>query len=178
MSTDRFYLLLATEARILFSTLVAESRRALDRRLSAYSPKISGLQYSILCALSDGDKTIADLSQHLARNPSTFVPAVDALERKGLVARGRDPDDRRRTPLALTQTGRMLLAKVPFVDADDPLVRGLQALGEEKVDLLRTLLRELLEELPGGQRLLEMAVVEVRMRARCPEGRDVNKTNP
>jgi DNA-binding MarR family transcriptional regulator len=32
-------------------------------------------------------------------DPSTLVPAVDALERKGLAMRGQDPNDRRRNPL-------------------------------------------------------------------------------
>ena len=172
MDDSPFYILLATEARILFSTLTRASQGALDRRLSAYSPEVSRLQYSILCALANGEKTIADLSQHLARNPSTFVPAVDALERKGLVRRGQDPADRRRTPLALTEGGRTLLAEVPFVDAGDPLAQGLRALGQEGAGLLRTLLRELLSDLPEGQALMLQADAEVRMRARCPERRD------
>jgi DNA-binding MarR family transcriptional regulator len=167
-----FYILLATEARCVFSILTTESQRALDRRLSAYSPQVSRLQYSIMCALADGEKTIADLSQHLRRNPSTFVPAVDALERKGLVRRGHDPDDRRRTPLTLAEGGHKLLADVPFVDARDPLVQAFQAMGEEQVGRLRTLLKELLAALPGGEELSQKVETEVRMRVRCPERRN------
>jgi DNA-binding MarR family transcriptional regulator len=172
VKTGPFYILLATEARILVSILTQESQRALDRRLSAYNPRVSRLQYSILCALTEDGKTIADLSGYLARNPSTFVPAVDALERKGLLRRGQDPEDRRRIPLALTDSGRKLLADVPFVDASDPLVHGLRAMGEEQVGRLRTLLNELLRDMPCGQELLQKVEREVSMRAHCPERRD------
>ena len=118
------------------------------------------------------------LSHHLARNPSTLIPAVDALERKGLLRRGQDPDDRRRTPLSLTEAGRTLLVEVPFVDAGDPLAQGLQAMGQERVERLRTLLKELLGDLPGGPALLAQAETQVRMRARCPERREHRQDKP
>jgi DNA-binding MarR family transcriptional regulator len=165
---DAFYSTLATETCVATSALAKECQRALDLRLSRHNPKISGLQYSILCALGAGRKTIAELSRHLMRNPSTFVPAVDALERKGLVDRGRDPDDRRRTPLLLTADGRRLLAEVSFVDVGDPLVQALRALGGERSGHLISLLYDLLGHLPDGQELLGSVEEEVRMRVQCP----------
>jgi len=169
VDTGPFYILLATETRIFVSVLTQESQQALDRRLSEYRPRISRLQYSILCALTDGDKTIAELSQYLTRNASTFVPAVDALERKGLVRRGTDPDDRRRTPLSLTGSGHKLLTEVPFVQEGDPLVQGLRAMGGEQSGQLLSLLNELALHMPNGRQIARRVETEVRMRARCPE---------
>lgn len=47
--------------------------------------------------------TLADI---LRLHPSTLTGILHRLERRGLVRRTRDPDDRRRTRLALTPRGR------------------------------------------------------------------------
>lgn len=167
MDTDALHAV-ATEVRILVSILTRMSQQALECRLSEYDPRISELQYGILCALSFEEQTIAELSRQLMRNPSTFVPAVDALERKGLVRRGRDPDDRRRTPLSVTESGRRLLAEVPFVAAGDPLLQGFDAIDQEPATQLLSLLHRLAAHLPDGQEIMEHVRAEVRMRAQCP----------
>ena len=167
MDTDTLYAV-ATEVRILVSMLTRLSQQALERRLSDHDPRISALQYGILCAISFEEQTIAELSQQLMRNPSTFVPAVDALERKGLVRRGRDPDDRRRTPLSVTEGGRKLLAEVPFVEASDPLLQGLDAMDQESAVQLLSLLHSLIVHLLDGPEIVKRVRAEVRMRARCP----------
>jgi DNA-binding MarR family transcriptional regulator len=128
-----------------------------------------------LCALSLEEQTIAELSQQLMRNPSTFVPAVDALERKGLARRGSDPDDRRRTPLAVTERGRQLLADVPFVESGDPLIQGLEAMGEAPAVQLLSLLHRLVAHLPEGQEIVRRVQAEMNMRAQCP-GKEVPET--
>jgi DNA-binding MarR family transcriptional regulator len=174
LDTDARFVL-GTEIRILVSILTRTSQRALERRLSAYTPKVSGLQYGILCALSFEEQTIAELSQQLMRNPSTFVPAVDALERKGLIRRGRDPEDRRRTPLAVTESGRKLLADVPFIEAGDPLIQGLDSMGQDPAVQLLSLLHRMVAHLPEGQEIVRSVQAEMRMRAQCP-GKEVPET--
>jgi DNA-binding MarR family transcriptional regulator len=77
------------------------------------------------------------------REPATLVPVVDALEDKGLVKRGKDAKDRRRTPLTITETGTAVLDRVPLVDENDVIVNALKELGDQKVQRLLTLLREL-----------------------------------
>lgn len=46
------------------------------------------------------------LGEHLALEPSGLVKTIDELETQGLVERQRDPADRRRHALYLTQPGR------------------------------------------------------------------------
>jgi DNA-binding MarR family transcriptional regulator len=84
-----------------------------------------------------------------------LVPAVDALERKGYAKRGRDPQDRRRVPISLTESGAELLSCVPLVDGDDPLFHSLNVLGDEQRDQLLTLMRELVGHMPEGDQILE-----------------------
>ena len=152
----------AIEARTLIAMLTRTSWLAFERRLSEAEPRISGLQYSILHALDSEPMTIADLSRMFTRNPSTLVPAIDALERKGLVVRDLDPNDRRRTPVRLTAGGRQLLQDVPYVHEDDPLVSSLQAMGEERSERLLALLCQWVVHLPEGRALVQRVEAEVR----------------
>ncbi len=153
----------ATEIRILVSVLTKRSRRALEDRLSFYCQGMSGLQYRILRALSLEEQTISELSRKLMRSPSTFVPAIDALEQKGFVRRGQDPHDRRRNPLSLTSHGVKLLEDVPFLDEGDPLVQALGALGDERARQLLALLHELVNHLPDGESIVHSVASRVRM---------------
>src|SRR4051794_34707841 len=63
--------------------------------------------YAVLSVLD----AIAPSSQHqlaerLGMHPTTMVKVVDVLEQEGLVARTRDPADRRQYALSLTPAGR------------------------------------------------------------------------
>lgn len=162
LDTDTLYAL-AAEVRTLVSSLAKTSRLALDRRLNDVEPRISGLQYFLLCALSSEQLTLAELSRRSMRTPSTLVPAIDALERKALVQRGQDPDDRRRNPICLTEGGRRLLDRVPYVHESDPAVQGLQAMGEDRAQRLLALLCEWVGHLPGGREIVKAVEAQVRM---------------
>jgi DNA-binding MarR family transcriptional regulator len=95
-------------------------------------------------------------------DPSTLVPAVDALERKGLVRRGKDPHDRRRVPLSLTERGTEFSGCVPLTDEQNPVVKGLQAMGDEQSHQLRALMRDLVRNMPGGEEILNQVSYRVR----------------
>jgi DNA-binding MarR family transcriptional regulator len=138
----------ALEIRILISLAARTTSRALEQRLHAQKFPISGLQYAVLRLISRDQHTISELSRNMSLTPATLVPAVDVLERHGFLARGQDPADRRRTPLVLTARGAEVLAQVPAVHADEPLVRALAAIGPEKRASLLPLLRELLGAMP------------------------------
>ncbi len=153
----------ALEIRMLMGITAKTDMRALEQRLSSADAGLSHLQYGILRALSCQGQTISELSDHFMLDPSTLVPAVDALERKGLLQRGRDPNDRRRIPLSPTQHGTAFVARVPFVDKDDPLVTSLEALGDEWAWRFLALLRELVSNLPEGKEILQR--VSIRMQA-------------
>ena len=76
------------------------------------------------------------------------------------MSRGRDPKDRRRTPLSVTAAGRGVLAQVPVVDEDDSIGRGLAALGIAGSRELLNLLRDLVANVSGD----EAAVSELTAR--------------
>ncbi len=137
----------AKQLRILIEVITKVSRRDTERRLAASEAGISGLQYGILRILGDQDFTLSELSHLMHREPATLVPVVDALEGKGLAKRGQDPQDRRRTPLTITDDGLAVLERVPLVEENDLLVNALNALGDGKVRRLLALLHELASEL-------------------------------
>ncbi len=133
----------ASELRILTEIIVKASRRDTERRLTASEAGISGLQYGMLLILTGQDHTLSELSHLMHREPATLLPAVDALEDKGLIKRGHDARDRRRAPLSITRAGTELLDRVPLVDEHDALVNALMELGEPRVQRLLTLLQQL-----------------------------------
>lgn len=146
----------AGELRILTEMIVKASRRDTERRLTASEVGLSGLQYGILRILSDQDHTLSELSHMMHREAATLVPVVDALEDKGLVKRGQDAKDRRRTPLTITGTGRAVLDRVPLVNENDVLVNALRGLGDQKVRRLVTLLRELATEVSEDKKVAKV----------------------
>lgn len=146
---------MTVEIRILTSVLARISHRSIEERFSGAKTDVSGLQYGILRALSHESCTLSDLSKRFMLDPSTLVPVIDTLERKGLVMRGKDPHDRRRNPLALTEDGAQLVGSIPLYHEDDLLYRSLGSLGPDKAYQLRDLLRELITQLPEGNVMLE-----------------------
>lgn len=69
--------------------------------------------YRVLVALDEaGAASQADLGRSVWLDRSDLHGVVTALERRGLVARERDPDDRRRNVVTLTDTGRKTLAEL------------------------------------------------------------------
>ncbi len=94
---------------------------------------------------SDPGISQQDLAEHLGIMPSRMVALVDELERKGVVKRKRNTEDRRNYALALTQNGRMVLRELSHVAADHE-VALCAALSEEEKLQLRDLLRRVAEE--------------------------------
>jgi DNA-binding MarR family transcriptional regulator len=167
MGTDERYL----EIRILVHVLAKTAMHALEQRLGETDAHISGLQFAIMRALSVEAQTITELSHRFMLDPSTLVPAVDALERKGFARRGRDPKDRRRVPLSLTERGLEWVSCVPIVDEDDPVANSFNALSEGQRHQLLTLLRELVRHLQDGDDILRRVSSRVHIHpSRVPTG--------
>jgi DNA-binding MarR family transcriptional regulator len=162
MTTDELHSA-ALEIHMLAAITSKKVKHALEQRLGLTKTGISGLQYGIMRALSCHELTISELSHRFMLDPSTLVPAVDALERKGFATRGSDPNDRRRVPLSLTERGAALVADTPVVDDSDPLVQSLDALEDEQRHQLLTLLRELVRHMPEGEEILRRVSARVRL---------------
>jgi DNA-binding MarR family transcriptional regulator len=110
-------------------------------------------QAVILITLRDlGPMSQQALGDRLHVDPSNLVAFLNALEEEGLVVRRRDPDDRRRHIVEITDRGveRCPTCFGPVADLDDQLLVGLSA--DEKEALRRMLARVLatmeVEELP------------------------------
>lgn len=133
---------LMVEIRMLLPMIMKLSARALEQYLNEQNIGINRMHFGVLMTLRHHQFTLSELSKLFSVDPSSLVPVIDLLEHKSFVERGRDPKDRRRIPLHLTERAVALLDEISQVDQDDPLVKSLLQLGEEKAIQLRDLLRE------------------------------------
>ncbi len=153
------------EIFVLGTVIAKTTIQSLQRHGILADTGISMLQYGVLRALRHQPLTIAELSKLMMVDPSTLVSVIDVLSRKGLAQRGRDPDDRRRVPISLTEKGNALLAdhqaQGPFATEDNPMIESIEAMGEDKALQLLTLLRELVVNLPDGKEILDQVSTRV-----------------
>ncbi len=71
-------------------------------------------QAFVLSRLAEGPATsIRELATRTMTDPSSVSVVLDKLEARGLVARTPDPEDRRRTHLSLTSSGKRALSRAP-----------------------------------------------------------------
>ncbi|MBX7214516.1 MAG: MarR family transcriptional regulator [Thermoflexales bacterium] len=129
------------------------SLRGIDERLQHHHPQLAGPHLAVLGILSRHAMTLSELAARLILTPSTLVPVIDRLEEQGLIARQKDPHDRRRTPLSVTPAGELILRDVPMADAHAGLIDALDKMGTERVQALQTLLLDLLRHLDPSGRL-------------------------
>lgn len=142
----------ALEIRILTKTLTSLATRSLEQHLQEHGAPISALQHGVMRMLFHHQHTSSELSRRMHLDPATLVPVIDALERHGYVQRVKDPNDRRRSPLLLTEAGADLLARVPVFNRSDALACALASMGAEPSRELLRLLRELLGHMaPHGE---------------------------
>lgn len=93
-------------------------RQRLAEHLHGELPKIPGLDLSIPQSVvlnavaARGPQTIGELQARLNRSQATMSHLVNQLELRGLVERVDDPDDARRTRVALAKGGAQLLKRL------------------------------------------------------------------
>jgi DNA-binding MarR family transcriptional regulator len=162
MSTDKCRMA-ALELRMLMSFAHKYARMSMEQRLAEMGVDVSGFQLGIMRVIrNEGEHTISELAKFFMLDPSTFVPVIDSLERKNMVVRRRDPKDRRRVLIALTELGESIEQKFDSIPDNDPVYQAFHLMGEKKTDTLMTLMRELLMNMPEGDKLL--GSIEARMR--------------
>ncbi len=87
-------------------------QRRLARDLADFGLTVT--QFSVLRSVLHGDKqpTMSALADETLLRCATMTGIVDRLARMGLVARERDPGDKRRVLVELTPSGREVLRRV------------------------------------------------------------------
>jgi len=73
---------------------------------------LTQVQFYTLQRLAEEPKRLSQLSKELLCDPSNITRVADILERKGLITRRRDENDRRATLAELTAEGQELCSEV------------------------------------------------------------------
>jgi DNA-binding MarR family transcriptional regulator len=105
---------------------------------------LSLTQLRVLGILRDRRLRVTELAGYLGLDKSTMSGLIDRAERRGLVARGRDPHDGRAVEVYLTAAGHELMQRL-FVVARRILAPQLDRLRPEQRGQLLGLLESLLE---------------------------------
>jgi DNA-binding MarR family transcriptional regulator len=109
-----------------------------DERLG--DAELSGSDYAILAILtSDEPGSQHELAELMGKAPGIIVAAIDGLEQRELVARVRDPSDRRRSRVTLTPAGKRALARADAL-AEKAVEEMFGGLDERQRDQLGELL--------------------------------------
>ncbi len=123
-------------------------RRTQQAHLAAWAqevgPRLTNVQFGVLNVLHRrGEASQRELCDDLDLDRSTIAGLVARLEARGLVARGRAEDDRRRNVVQLTDDGVALLAELVPAAArvDDVLTATLTP--RERAELQRLLTKVL-----------------------------------
>ncbi len=135
-------------------TRITTAARYLDHAARASLTRV-GLtkeEFKVLCALHAGARSHASLCRALRVSTGAMTNRLDKLERAGLLARSRDPDDRRGILLELTPLGHTKLGQ--YIDTgatrERQLLATLSNTDKQQLNrLLQALLTSLQTELGG-----------------------------
>lgn len=122
----------ATEIKFLNMLFFKYLHKELNRLLKKSGVNVGGIGFGVMNIVRHNKATISEISKTMMLAPATLVPVVDDLEKKGLLARGKDPNDRRRNPLFLTEKGRQIIGKISTMGKNDGLAKSLRMIKEEE----------------------------------------------
>ena len=115
-------------------------RNALDLRLREF--KITGLQYTILTVVRSNEGiSSAELSRRFFVTPQTMNETVTGMERRGLLKRKEQRNNKRILVAFLTSTGETLLKKCDVI-AREIDTEAFGDMSDEDFDALRNLLQD------------------------------------
>lgn len=100
--------------------VISNTGRRLNQRLQQlfHEHDITPEQWSLLMCLDEHDGiTHKDLAQRTDKDPANITRLVDQLERKALVKRAANPNDRRSQLLYITDTGRTSAHELAPIEA-------------------------------------------------------------
>ncbi|MEV5026155.1 MarR family winged helix-turn-helix transcriptional regulator [Paenibacillus sp. LPE1-1-1.1] len=101
--------------------VISNTGRRLNQRLQQlfHEHDITPEQWSLLMCLDEHDGiTHKDLAQRTDKDPANITRLVDQLERKALVKRAANPNDRRSQLLYITETGRTSAHELAPIEAN------------------------------------------------------------
>jgi DNA-binding MarR family transcriptional regulator len=120
---------------------------------------VTGRECGVLIAIdSRAPLSQQEVAHRLAVDRTSMVALIDDLEGKGLVQRRRDPDDRRKNVVTLTEAGRTTLRQASRA-GDEAERRFLSALPGDQAALLKEALRAVAFPPPASAALDEPAAV-------------------
>ena len=129
-------------------TRIAKAAGYLDHAAQATLSRV-GLtkeEFKVLCALHAGTRSHGSMCRELGVSTGAMTNRLDKLERAGLLARSRDPNDRRGVLLRLTPHGHKKLEE--YIDTGATRERQLlAALSKTQKQQLNRLLQTLLNTL-------------------------------
>lgn len=112
--------------------------RTIDEKVADMD--LTSMQWAPLVLLAHGRATTAaELSRCNGVETSTMTRMLDRLESKGLVTRKRNSNDRRVFDIELTEEGRRLAQKIPYLIAEG-LNQHLKGFSREEFETLQALL--------------------------------------
>jgi DNA-binding MarR family transcriptional regulator len=123
----------------LIKYAVQAFHRTVDAKVVEYD--LTSMQWAPLLLLASGRaSTAAELARCNNVDTSTMTRMLDRLESKGLITRKRNSNDRRVFDLDLTDEGRRLAQKIPFLIAES-LNQHLQGFTREEFEIMEKLLQ-------------------------------------
>ncbi|WP_324753285.1 MarR family winged helix-turn-helix transcriptional regulator [Roseovarius sp. Pro17] len=120
---------------------------SLHDKLDCSGPDLSKQERLFLMRLSR-PRRMGDLARIMHTLPSTLTVLADGLEEKGLVARNRDPDDRRAWLLELTEKGRT--ARRDLLDRIEIALRDATGLPEADLKVFGALMLRIRDHIMTG----------------------------
>jgi DNA-binding MarR family transcriptional regulator len=132
---------------VLFVQLGRTAKRWFGAALAPL--ELKPLQVGALHQLRSGPMSQQALGDALDIDASNLVAVLNDLEDKGLITRRRDPDDRRRHIVEITETGVETLVRVGVAVADVE-ERLVAALDDDQREQLHELLTTIAASLCGG----------------------------
>jgi DNA-binding MarR family transcriptional regulator len=122
----------------LLSSSFKRSRARLQRELDEQGVH-AGQDYLIELLSEEDGLTVGEIAERIGIEVPTVVRTVQRMEANGLVAKQRDPRDRRRSSIVLTERGRAVepAVRAALRDIERTAMRGLSAAEREQLlDLL------------------------------------------
>ena len=116
--------------------------------------QITLTQLSVLRVLREAPKTAGILGFETELSPTSVTRIVDRLERRGLVTRRREGEDRRYVEIHLEPAGERLLGQLKILRGSD-LYQAVEAMTNDERRRLTASLRRLVELARSAQRVAD-----------------------